>query len=145
MEKKAVGFEIRSLNNHIKRYMILTRPPELDEFTLVHGWAIRFFYENLNKDIFQKDFENFFSIRRPTATKILQLMEKNELIIRSGVDYDKRLKKITLTDKAVKLYGIILENIDKIEKKMIDGIEEDELIAFFQTLDKIKSNMEVKK
>ncbi len=142
-EKRVVGFEVRTLNNLIKRHIVNTRPPELDEFTIMHNWAMRYFYENLERDIFQRDFEAYFSIRRSTATKILQLMEKNGLISRESVPYDARLKKITLTDKAIKIYTMILANIDKQEKRITRGISDEELAAFFATIDKIEANLEV--
>ena len=142
MEKKAVGFEIRSLNNHIKRYIILTRPPELDEFTMVHGWAMRFFYENLDRDIFQKDFENHFSIRRSTATKMLQLMEKNGLINRVSVENDARLKKIVLTEKAVEIHRKITADIMEREKRLAMGISKEELDTFFKVANQIRTNLE---
>ena len=69
-----------------------------------HSFALRFFAENADRDIFQKDFEEEFSIRRSTATKILQLMEKNGLIERQKVESDARLKKIVLTNKALDIH-----------------------------------------
>lgn len=142
-EKRALGLELRNLNILIKRHIDSNRPSELDEYTAVHAWALRFFYENRDRDVFQKDFEEAFSIRRSTATKILQLMEKNEFIVRESVPYDARLKKIVLTDKAVKIYKMILADIDRNEKVFVRGISDSELEAFFNTLDKIKANLEV--
>lgn len=142
-EKRAIGLELRRLNILVKRFIENNRPRELDEYTSVHGWALRYFYENRDRDVFQKDFEAYFSIRRSTATKILQLMEKNEFILRESVPYDARLKKITLTPKAVEVYEMILKDIDKNEKIFAKGISEEELAAFFATLDKIKANLEV--
>ena len=143
-EKRAIGLELRRLNILVKRFIENNRPRELDEYTSVHGWALRYFYENRDRDVFQKDFEAYFSIRRSTATKILQLMEKNEFILRESVPYDARLKKIVLTEKAVRLYKMILADIDKNEKLFVRGISDEELEAFFATLDKIKANLEVK-
>lgn len=41
----------------------------------VRGWAIDYFYENRDRDIYQRDFEEKFQIRRSTASNILKLME----------------------------------------------------------------------
>lgn len=142
-KKYAIGFEIRTLNNLICRYVQHTRPTEVNDFTAVHGWAIRFFYDNRNKDIFQKDFENHFSIRRSTASRILQLMEKNELILRKNVPYDARLKKIILTEKAIQMHMMIHNDIERLEKQLASGLTREELTAFFQTLDKIKKNCNI--
>ncbi len=142
-KKQLIGFEIRTVNNLIKRYVQNRKPPELDVSTGVHGWALSFFYENRNRDVFQRDFEARFSIRRSTATNMLKLMEKNGLIERTSVDYDARLKKIKLTDKAIEIHKRILKNIDSCEKEISHGISREELNVFFSVIDKIKANLEV--
>lgn len=144
MEKeRQLGFEIRTLNNCVKRFVHSTRPPEFEESTGVHGWAIRYFYENRDKDIFQRDFEARFSIRRSTATNMLKLMEKNGLITRENVAYDARLKKIVLTEKAIDIHKKAVKNIKKIENTLKLGISKEELDAFYSVVDKIKANLEV--
>ena len=140
---KHLGFEIRTLNNLVKRYFEQQKPEEFDNSTGVHGWAIRYFYENRDKDIFQRDFESRFSIRRSTATNMLQLMEKNGIIRRENVSYDARLKKIVLTDKAIVIHKKATKNIEKIEKTLRKGITEEELVSFYTVVEKIKANMEV--
>ncbi len=142
---RQIGFEVRTLNNYVKRFVQSQKPPELDKSTGVHGWAIRFFYENRDKDIFQRDFESRFSIRRSTATNMLKLMEKNGLITREKVAYDARLKKIVLTDKAVDIHKKATENINVIENTLKKGISDAELDTFYGVIDKIKANLEVQK
>ena len=133
---------LKSLNNLIKRDIEKTHPAELDRAKGVHGWAIRYFKENSDRDIFQKDFEEYFSIRRSTATQILKLMEKNGLILRECHSKDARMKKITLTEKAINFHNMIVRDIDNREKRIIRGITEEELDCFFSVIDKIKLNLE---
>ncbi len=144
-QERQLGFEVRTLNNAVKRYFQQNRPEELEESTGVHGWALRYFYENRDKDIFQRDFELRFSIRRSTATNMLKLMEKNGIIHRVPVDYDARLKKIVLTEKAVAIHKKATQNIEMLESSLKEGISQQELSVFFNVVDKIKNNMEVKK
>ena len=142
-KSRQLGFEIRTLNNCVKRFVQSTRPKEFEESTGVHIWAIRYFYENCDKDIFQRDFEARFSIRRSTATNMLKLMEKNGLITRQSVSYDSRLKKIVLTNKGIEIYKIATKNIERIENTLKKGITEEELLSFYSVSDKIKANLEV--
>ena len=107
--KRDIGFEIRTLSNLIRRDVeknIAAMDPKPNG--RVHGWAINYFYENRDRDIFQKDFEEKFSIRRSTASNMLKLMEKDGYIKRVSVENDARLKKIVLTDKAIKTHTAIL-------------------------------------
>ena len=142
-KERHLAFEIRTLNNYVKRYFEQNKPEEFKQSTGVHGWAIRYFYDNRDKDIFQRDFESRFSIRRSTATNMLKLMEKNGLITRESVTYDARLKKIVLTKKAIDIHKKAIKNIEKIENTLKKGITEEELNAFYGVVDKIKANLEV--
>lgn len=127
----------------IKRYMDSHAIKSyIDEMTGTHGWALRYFYDNREKDIFQKDFEKQFDIRRSTASSILSLMEKNGLITRQSVESDARLKKIVLTEKALEIHQRIEAAFDKMEKEIMQGISGEDAAVFFRTLDTIKSNIE---
>ena len=53
--------------------------------------------------VFQRDVEAAFNLSRSTTTNILQLMEKNGIIRREGVDYDAHLKRLVPTEKAVQI------------------------------------------
>lgn len=141
--ERQLGLEIRTLNNCVKRFVQSSKPPELQQSTGVHGWAIKYFYENRNKDIFQRDFEERFSIRRSTATNMLKLMEKNGIITRESVDYDARLKKIVLTEKAIAIHKKAVKNIEMIESTLKNGITDEELASFYNVVDKIKLNLGV--
>ncbi len=143
MKERKLGFELHKTARLIKRYMDSDASKSyVDKMTGTHGWAVGYFYHNRHKDIFQKDFEQEFNIRRSTASSILSLMEKNGLIRREGVPYDARLKKITLTDKAVEIQHIVDDAFERFESTMKQNISEGELQAFFTVLDKINSNME---
>lgn len=141
--EKHVGFEIRTLSNLIKRKVDnFVSKKYIENITGIHGWVIGYIYKNMDRDIFQKDIEEEFSVRRSTATTILQLMEKNELILRQPVSYDARLKKLVLTEKAIQHHLKFREDINTLEKVLVKGIPEEELEAFFNTMEKIKANLE---
>lgn len=143
MKKKRIGFEIIHCSRVIRRYMDTNAIKSyIDEMTGTHGRAIAFFYENRDKDIFQKDFEKQFDIRRSTASNILALMEKNGLIIRESVPQDARLKKITLTEKAVEIHHKVEGAFQNMEDGISRGISDAELEAFLATVEKIKNNIE---
>ncbi|MDR2855945.1 MAG: MarR family transcriptional regulator [Methanomicrobiales archaeon] len=110
--------------------------------TIMHGWIIAYLYHNHDHDIFQRDIETIFSIRRSTATDILQRMEKSDLITREQVTYDKRLKKIMLTQKSIEIHDTFAKKCDLLETKLTKGIEQDELDAFFSIIEKMEQNIE---
>lgn len=140
----SMGFEVKILSNLIKRRIGNSKVlAETDRLTGTHGYIIGYIYHNGNKgDIFQRDLEEEFSIRRSTATGILQLMEKNDLIIRESVPYDARLKKLTLTPKAIAVHEAVIKEFDKIESELAEGLTQDEMDTFFHIINKMKSNMD---
>ncbi len=137
-----IGLEIKTLSNLIKRYVDNSATKKyVDELTGTHSWIIGYLYDNRDKEIFQRDLETEFSIRRSTATGILQLMEKNKLVIKSPVDYDARLKKLTLTPRAIEIYEIVAEDIKRIEAQLSKGLTEEEINVFLTVVSKIKDNI----
>ena len=136
------GREIKVVMNLFKRYIDNNKSIKDENLTSMQSWVIRYLYRNRDKDIFQKDIEKEFSIRRSTATVLLQLMEKNDLVIKEAVDYDARLKKLNLTQKSLEIHKVIIEDLRDFEKQLVLGISEEELKVFFKVLDKMKENSE---
>lgn len=98
--------------------------------------------ETKKRDVFQKDIEKEFRIRKSSVTSVLQLLEKNEYITRECVKEDARLKKLILTDKAREVNGIIGDGLEKREEKIYMALSANEIEMFFQTMEKISSVLE---
>ena len=143
MQNRRLGFELHRSSRLVKRYMDNDATKlYVDKMTGTHGWAIGFFYHNRDRDVFQKDFEQEFNIRRSTASNILALIEKNGLITRENVPYDARLKKITLTQKALDVQSVVEKAFESLEDTIKKDITEEELRVFFRVIDKINNNLE---
>ncbi len=149
-----IGKEIRAVANLIHRKACKPHnpipcppcdDPIFDEqgcnLTGTQKLFLHYIWIHRHEDVFQRDLEQEFSIRRATATGILQLMEKNGYIIRTTSERDARLKKITLTDKALKIHTHSMAQIKSIEEQMRSGISDRDLDIFFDVLDKIKVNL----
>lgn len=134
---------MRSLERAIhRRHCRSLTKSYVDRVTGTRGWVIGYLYDNRDKDIFQRDIEKTFGIRRSSVTSLLQLLEQNGLIIRTPVKQDARLKKITLTDEALRLHDMISQDIDDIEEQMVQGLSDEEITAFISTIEKLKKNLE---
>ena len=145
-KQEKIGLEIRKLNHEMNRNLELQVKAEgIDEVTLMHGWIMRYLYENREKEIYQKDIEKHFSIGRSTVTSIIQLMEKKGFIERQAVQSDARLKKVLLTEKGEKTHEMIEALITQLNQNMMEGIEPEELQTFLEVLSKIRQNIERKR
>ncbi len=143
MYDRYLGIEISKVNNMMKRkYKSDCTVENEDDITRKNGWIIGYLASNQDKEIFQKDIETNFSIRRSTVSGILQLMEKKGYVIREGVCYDARLKKLTLTDKAWDYYNRAMREVDAGEEILRRNLSQEEINAFLDVLDKIKHNID---
>lgn len=139
----SVGMAFRCVNNLLKRYYCNTQViKECEQITGMHGYILGYLYYTAQKgDVFQRDIENEFEMRRSTATEMLQLMARNGLIERHSVEYDARLKKIVLTPLAHTLHERMTRECRRADELMVQGISENELNVFFGVMEKIKANI----
>lgn len=137
-----VGLEIHQLDLLFARKLRAdTKAAGIDEVTMMHGWIIRYLYEHQDKDVYQRDLEQKFSIRRSTVTGIIQLMEKKGYICRESVKQDARLKKVRLTQKGIACHEEIEKMIFKMESNILQGIEKEDMNIFYKVLNQIKVNI----
>ncbi|PMD73807.1 MarR family winged helix-turn-helix transcriptional regulator [Companilactobacillus nuruki] len=90
-----------------------------------------------NKNIYQKDIEKEFNIRRPTATNILKTMERKELIIRKIDTTDSRLKRLALSDKSKNMQDDIENFMNENDQRILSTLGTLERRSFVHALKKI--------
>lgn len=137
---KHISFVIRYLSHLMDRTMCLKHGGE-DGVTAYHGRIIGYLFERRSEDVFQRDIESRFGIRRSTVTNVLQTMESNGLITRTSVMSDGRLKKINLTEKAIAMHERFRKEINLFEEAVSDGLTEEERKSFFVISEKIYNNL----
>lgn len=137
-----LGLEIKVLSNLLKRKVHCFLPQINVELTDSERQMIGFLYHNKDKDIFQKDIELKFVIRRSTASRMLKGLEEKNFITREPVESDARLKKICLTPMAQTMQENVLERLDDFEDLLSRGITDYEMDIFLTVADKIKKNLE---
>ena len=136
-----IGAEIGMLHNLLRRQMACMIEKSADsanvtgmQAMIVHHLILR----EKEGDLFQKDIESAFQMRRSTATGILQLMEQHGILRREPV----ALKRLVLTDRARAMDERITERMAQMEQLLRRGITEEELKGWFSVSEKIRSNLE---
>ena len=140
-----IGAEIGMLHNLLRRQMacMTEKSENAANVTGMQAMIVHHLIMHEKKgDVFQKDIENAFQMRRSTATGILQLMEQHDLIRREPVEHDGRLKRLVLTEHAHAMDEYITERMKQMEQLLQQGITEDELKGWFAVCEKIRSNLE---
>jgi len=142
--KLKLGLDISRINHIISRKVDAAVINAIDDnLTVSQAYVIDFISnEGEDREIFQKDLEKEFDLKRSSISLMLNNMEKSDLIKRVPVAEDARLKKIILTEKSMKLYENISTAIDSVENKLSENITLEEIKAFQRVLDKIRKNLE---
>ncbi len=139
-----LGGEIRCLSNLIKR-RIDSDPvfSEQNKVTGTHGYILGFLCRknDANEPVYQRDLEQAFSIRRSTATEVLNTMETNGLILRESSNTDKRLKRLVVTEKGYQTHKLIVSRLNAVDEELINVLTKEEFEALKTALEKLKNNL----
>ncbi|MBE5812167.1 MAG: MarR family transcriptional regulator [Clostridiales bacterium] len=141
MDCKEIAKEVKTLANLLKRRLDNAITKASDENITSVQVLILGYLDETKADVYQKDIEKQFDIRRSTVTNILHGMEKQELIERQTVNNDARLKKIILTSKAKDILSVLNEEVTKIQSILIKDIPEKDLEIYFSVIKKMKENL----
>ena len=137
---KHAGKWINRVSQQLKRQMLW--PDEPGDLTILQKSILHFIlFETMQRDLYQKDLEKEFKVRRSTASENLRLLEKKGYLYRECAKEDARLKKIIPTEKAVCLRGQLLKSIERTEERIRQGIPEEDLKVFFRVLKQISANL----
>lgn len=143
---KPLGFELREIHNLIKSVIHRSRPesrPEGAPLTQLQGGILGYLYhQGQDRPIYQKNIEEVFRISRATATNTLQVMEKNGLIVRKAQDKDGRLKRIFMTDEARCGHMRMERGMERMERSMLEGLDEEEIRQLKALLGRVRKNLE---
>lgn len=139
--ERRVGGEVRMISNLIKRRIHSKQNSEEEAVTGTGGWILGYLAANEGRDVFQRDLEEQFCMRRATVSKMIQLMEQKGLIERQSVAYDARLKKLTLTEKGRTMHLEIIAELEQTEREIRKGIPEEKLEVFFEVCLQIRNNL----
>ena len=92
--------------------------------------------------VFQRDVEEAFELSRSTATGILQILERNGVILRNSVPYDARLKSLVPTEKAEQMNAQVHACILETEQAMTRDISPGQLQLFKEIAAKMSENLD---
>lgn len=128
---------VRNICNDMKKHNIVSPPSQIQASII--GYLVR----HEGKEIYQKDLEGVFKLRRSTISGILKTLEKNHLIRRIDSKKDARIKRIILTEEAGQLYKGADQYLEHLEQKITADISEEELTIFCNVIEKMQQNIDL--
>ena len=144
MEKcsRSAFCRIKAVSNAIRRKIEGINIEEKYGLTGGECAIMGYLFENMERPLYQKDIEEEFHIRRSSATRALQAMEKKGILLRQSEPHDGRLKRLVLTERAVEIGHGVGDMIEEAEQRLLKGISREELNAFLDICDRICRNGE---
>ena len=93
------------------------------------------------RDLCQKDIEDEYGMRPASASQLLQGMESAGLIRWETDPQDRRRKRLVITPEREESAAQMLADIERMEERLIEGIEPEKLEVFFEVMDKMLENV----
>ena len=89
-----------------------------------------------------KDIEQELNITKSVASNLVKRMVQNGLVELEVSPSDKRAKFVHLTEKSRSQMKQVKSFFDRIDRSLLDGISEENLIIFEEVLGKLQANVE---
>ena len=89
-----------------------------------------------------KDIEQEFKITKSVASNLVKRMVQNGLVELEVSPSDKRAKFVHLTEKSRSQMKQIKSFFDRMNRSLLDGISEENLLIFEEVLGKLQANVE---
>lgn len=134
-EEREIGKACHIFSHQIKRQIDHTAAEY--GLTTAQARVLGFIYcVSKKQDVFQKDIEEAFDIRRSSVTSSIQLLERKGYIKRLSVPHDARLKKLVLTEEGVAVHEKVHGLLDQVEADLRSVVTPEELDLLFDILER---------
>lgn len=110
-------------------------------YNMTRSQWIAMYYIYTSESITQRELADKMSIKEPSVVRLLQKLESEGFLNRSGIHTDKRVKRLELSEKGIQVYLDLLPVAEKFKNDTIASISEDDLLTFKNVLNIMVSNV----
>lgn len=100
-------------------------------------WVLRYVKDREGTDVYQRDLEQEFKVRRSTISRMIDLMVRKQYLTRESVEGDQRLKRLRLTEKGETMLREVVHSIDELEARLRASFTPEEYDALVGLLDRL--------
>ena len=126
---------IHRLDNQDKRN--LDKIALKHDLTGIQAFFLKYLHDNSNnRDIFQKDLEKIFDIRRSSVSTMISSLEKKGYIRRESIPTDKRINKIVLTEAGIKSHIEVDSDVKKYKENILENFSDEEIELLYDLLER---------
>lgn len=135
--RDSIGFQLIHASKNHRNYFTA----KLDEIGLQGGDELVIAQLAETNGISQSELANALFVEPPTITKIVQRLEKNDLVERRQNPDDARSQQVILTDCGADLINPIQECWEEGEEVMLQGFSTEERLLLRRMLIQIRENI----
>lgn len=140
MEKKIYAFRYVSvLGNKLRREFEKLSFPAA--YSGAQGRILHFILTHPDQELYQKDIEEEFCLRPPTATAVLKKMEENQFIRRIPSPHNGKYKQIVLNEKAQQYKAQLFGDLSQLEQRLCKNISEKDLAVWLRVMEQMMQNI----
>ena len=139
MDRIEVIGVLHKVDNQIKR--------KIDQVALKHDLTgIQAFFlkcihdKSSEGDLFQRDLEKMFDIRRSSVSTMISCVEKKGYIKRVSIPTDKRVNKIILTEEGMKKHEEVDADLKKYKQELLKDFSDEEIKLLYNILERISDS-----
>lgn len=115
---------------------------EVENLTIHQYWILSYLTANLDKEVYQKEIEQFFSIKRSTTNEMLRTMEARGFIRRTVSSEDARRNILRVTEEGIAARKKLDQNLHRFMLRLFGDIPRSELEQFQRILQTLRHNIE---
>lgn len=98
-------------------------------------------FESRRHDVFGKDVEEYFGIKASSVNSMINYLEAAGFVRRETMEEDKRLKRLTPTEKAYEIESWLMEVIHDGVVDIFAGFTEEEMQVLKSLMEKMRVNL----
>lgn len=102
---------------------------------------IAIYYIGESKEISQRELSGKMDVNDSSIARLLDRMEKEDIIVRTKDVQDRRTTRVSLTPKGEQLRTQLIPIATAFQNDVTDGLTAEELIVFKKVLDKMIENL----
>ena len=116
---------------------------DADEFFSARNlWVLRYVKEHEGEAVYQRDLEKAFRLRRSTISNMIDLMVQKQFLARERAEGDKRLKRLTLTEKGEGILCEAARSAGELENALRGRFCAEEYETFLTLLERLCDSLE---
>ena len=138
---KSIPLLIMKIGHHLK----MKQDEKLSQYNLTSSQfkVLAYLWKHNDRKINQTQLHHFLEIKPSSMTKLLRQLETKGLITKEIGCNDSRNKLVRLTSHAIEIKRLCMEDAKQMENQLLEDFSEEEIIIFFQLLQKVKNKIKI--